>query len=177
MEAGGGGDEDDTDIAQLWEELPELANAREATAAFTFDPTAQYVAPAPLGTNMPGHVHNVMQKDAASPSKEGDDVVASPPGTAMASAEKAAMKVAFSSKKRKTDEEQEQPDEAEDEDEPDMKWACEITTMRLLKKAKKEHLIPLLEDFGVPTKGSKEELSTLLSEQLHYETDSGDDDE
>ena len=63
----------------------------------------------------------------------------------------------------------------EDEDEPDMKWACEITAMRLLKKAKKEHLIPLLEDFGVPTKGSKEELSTLLSEQLHYETDSGDD--
>ena len=61
------------------------------------------------------------------------------------------------------------------EDEPDMKWACEITAMRLLKKAKKEHLIPLLEDFGVPTKGSKEELSTLLSEQLHYETDSGDD--
>ena len=56
-----------------------------------------------------------------------------------------------------------------------MKWACEITAMRLLKKAKKEHLIPLLEDFGVPTKGSKEELCTLLSEQLHYETDSGDD--
>ena len=105
MEAGGG-NEDDTDIAQLWEELPELANAREATAAFTFDPTAQYV-----------------------------------------------------------------------EDEPDMKWACEITAMRLLKKAKKEHLIPLLEDFGVPTKGSKEELCTLLSEQVHYETDSGDDDE
>ena len=93
----------------------------------------------------------------------------------MASAEKAAMKVAFSSKKRKTDEEQEQPDEAEDEDEPDMKWACEITAMRLLKKAKKEHLIPLLEDFGVPTKGSKEELCTLLSEQVHYETDSGED--
>ena len=88
-------------------------------------------------------------------------VIASPPRTAMASAEKAAMKVAFSSKKRKTDEEKEQPDEAEDEDEPDMKWACEITAMRLLKKAKKEHLIPLLEDFGVPTKGSKEELSTL----------------
>ena len=42
--------------------------------------------------------------------------------------------------------------------------------MRLLKKAKREHLIPLLEDFGVLTKGSKEELSTLLSEQLHYET-------
>ena len=111
------------------------------------------------------------KKDAASPSKEGDDVVASPPGTAMASAEKAAMKVAFSSKKRKPDEEEEQPAE----DEPDMKWACQIATMRLLKKAKKEHLIPLLEDFGVPTKGSKEELSTLLAEQLHYETDAGDD--
>ena len=66
MEAGGGG-EDDTDIAQLWEELPELANAREATAAFTFDPTAQYVAPAPLGTNMPGHVHNVMQQPGLLP--------------------------------------------------------------------------------------------------------------
>ena len=45
------------------------------------------------------------------------------------------------------------------------------------KKAKKEHLIPLLEDFGVPTKGSKEELSTLLSEQLHYETNSGAEEE
>ena len=56
-----------------------------------------------------------------------------------------------------------------------MKWACEITTMLLIKRAKKEHLIPLLGDFGVPSKGSKEELSTLLSEQLHYETDSGDD--
>ena len=58
---------------------------------------------------------------------------------------------------------------------PDMKWACEITAMRLLKKATKEHLILLLEDFGVPTKGSKEELCTLLSEQVHYETDSGED--
>ena len=56
-----------------------------------------------------------------------------------------------------------------------MKWACQIATMRLLKKARKEHLIPLLEDFGVPTKGSKEERSSLLAEQLHYETDSGDD--
>ena len=72
----------------------------------------------------------------------------------MASAEKAAMKVARSSKKRKSEEEEEEQP-AEDEDEPDMKWACEITAMRLLKKAKKEHLIPRLEDFGVPTKGSK----------------------
>ena len=58
-----------------------------------------------------------------------------------------------------------------------MKWTCQITTMRLLKKAKKEHLIPLLEDFGVPTKGSKEELSTLLAEQLHYETDNENNNE
>ena len=119
------------------------------------------------------HAMGKKKKDAASPSKEGDHVVASPPGSAMASAEKAAMKVAFSPKKRKIEEQEQEQDE--DEDEPDMKWACEITAMRLLKKAKKEHLIPLLEDFGVPTKGSKEELSTLLSEQLHYETDSGDD--
>ena len=48
-------------------------------------------------------------------------------------------------------------------------------TEGFLKKVKKEHMIPVLNDFGVPTKGSKEELSTLLAEQLHYETDSGDD--
>ena len=65
MEAGGD-DEDDTDIAQLWEELPELANAREATSAFTFDPNAQHVAQAPLGTTS-GHVHNVMQQPGLPP--------------------------------------------------------------------------------------------------------------
>ena len=60
MEAGGDALENDPLIAQLCEELPDLANAREATAAFTFDPSAQYNAPAPPGGVMPGHV-NVMQ--------------------------------------------------------------------------------------------------------------------
>ena len=77
--------------------------------------------------------------------------------------------------KRKAEEVDEQ--EQEQEDEPDMKWACQISTMRLLKKAKKEHLTPLLEDFGVPTKGSMKELSVLLAEQLHYETDDGAEEE
>ena len=35
----------------------------------------------------------------------------------------------------------------------------------------------MLKDFGVPTKGTKEELAALLAEQLHYETDDEDDDE
>ena len=66
MDAGGDALEDDPLIAQLCEELPDLANAREATAAFTFDPSAQYVAPAPLGGVMPGHV-NVMQQPGLLP--------------------------------------------------------------------------------------------------------------
>lgn len=58
-----------------------------------------------------------------------------------------------------------------EDDDDYMSNACKITVMRLMKSAKKEHIIPLLQDFGVPTKGSKEELATLLSEQLHYDTD------
>ena len=30
-------------------------------------------------------------------------------------------------------------------------------------------------DFGVPTKGSKQELAKALAEQLHYETDNDSD--
>ena len=48
---------------------------------------------------------------------------------------------------------------------------CFEPFQRLLKKVKKEHMIPLLQDFGVPCKGSKEELALALAEQLHYETD------
>lgn len=66
------------------------------------------------------------------------------------------------------------PEPVEEEDDPDMNWACEISQARLLKKVKKEHMIPLLQDFGVPCKGSKEELALALAEQLHYETDEED---
>jgi hypothetical protein len=69
-------------------------------------------------------------------------------------------------------------DGADDEEGDDMSYACRVTAMRLLKKVKKEHMLPLLNDFGVPTKGSKEELVEALAEQLHYETDEsmeGDD--
>ena len=48
------------------------------------------VAPAAAASSAAGK----KKKDAASPSKEGADVIASPPGTAMAWAEKAARKVA-----------------------------------------------------------------------------------
>ena len=61
--------------------------------------------------------------------------------------------------------------DGDEEDEPDMEWACKISEARLIKKVKREHIIPLLDDFGVPCKGSKQELALVLAEQLHYETD------
>ena len=56
-----------------------------------------------------------------------------------------------------------------------MTWACEVAVGRLLKKAKKETMVALCADFGVPTSGNKEALAETLAEQLHYETD--DDEE
>ena len=47
--------------------------------------------------------------------------------------------------------------------------------MRLLKKCKKETLIMLCNDFGIPTSGNKEKLAEEASEQLHYETDDDSD--
>ena len=49
--------------------------------------------------------------------------------------------------------------------------------MRLANKCKKETLIMLCSDFGIPTSGSKEKLAEEASEQLHYETDDSDDDD
>ena len=60
---------------------------------------------------------------------------------------------------------------------PDMTWACEVAAMRLLKKCKKETLIMLCNDFGIPTSGNKEKLAEEATEQLHYETDDSDDDD
>ena len=68
-------------------------------------------------------------------------------------------------------------DDGDGEEELDMKWACKITVMRIMKKiSKKEKIAAFLEDFGVPTRGSKEELAQSLAEQLHYETDDDEDD-
>ena len=52
-----------------------------------------------------------------------------------------------------------------------MKWACDVSIMRLVKKAKKEHIAALCSDFGVSVSGTKQELAESLAEQLHYETD------
>ena len=49
--------------------------------------------------------------------------------------------------------------------------------MRLVKKAKKEHIAALCGDFGVGISGTKQELAENLSEQLHYETDDDDEEE
>ena len=68
-------------------------------------------------------------------------------------------------------------DDDDDDDDDDMSWACDVTVMRLCKKAKKENLMALCADFGVPVSGNKETLAHNLAEQLHYETDDEEDDE
>ena len=73
------------------------------------------------------------------------------------------------------DEDEEEDDDDDDDDE--MQWACDVAAMRLVKKAKKEHLAALCGDFGVPVSGTKQELAELLAEQMHYETDDEEDDE
>lgn len=65
-------------------------------------------------------------------------------------------------------------DEKEMQDMQDMSFACDVATMRLVNKVSKDNMVAVLKDFGVPTKGSKEELAALLAEQLHYETDDED---
>ena len=54
-------------------------------------------------------------------------------------------------KKCKREEEEE---EEEDDDDDNMTWACEVAAMRLLKKCKKETLMMLCNDFGIPTSGN-----------------------
>ena len=56
-----------------------------------------------------------------------------------------------------------------------MEWACKLSQMRLLKRIKKEHMVMLCKDFGVPSKGSPEQMAEILAVQLHYTTD--DDEE
>eukprot|EP00966_Prymnesium_polylepis_P152082 3513172-Prymnesium_polylepis.1 len=72
MEAGDEALQDDTEIAQLFEEFPELANARDATSAFTFDPNPQYASALVSGVVMADNV-NLMQQQ----------LLPVPPGIAM----------------------------------------------------------------------------------------------
>ena len=74
-------------------------------------------------------------------------------------------------------EEEEEDDDDDDDDDDNMTWACEVAAMRLLKKCKKETLIMLCNDFGIPTSGNKEKLAEEAAEQLHYETDDESDDD
>ena len=75
------------------------------------------------------------------------------------------------------EEEEEEEEEDDDDDDDNMTWACEVAAMRLLKKCKKETLIMLCNDFGIPTSGNKEKLAEEAAEQLHYETDDESDDD
>ena len=63
------------------------------------------------------------------------------------------------------------------DDDDDMTWACEVAAVRLLKKCKKETLVMLCNDFGIPTSGNKEKLAEEAAEQMHYETDDESDDD
>ena len=75
------------------------------------------------------------------------------------------------------EEDEDDGDDCDDEEDDDMSWACEVATMRLLKKCKKETLVMLCNDFGIPTSGNKEKLAEEAAEQLHYETDDESDDD
>ena len=64
----------------------------------------------------------------------------------------------------------------EEEEDETMEYACEVTSARLLKKIKRPRMMELCNDFGVPCTGTKSELADCIAEQLHYETDTDNDD-
>ena len=84
---------------------------------------------------------------------------------------------AVASMPRDEEEEEDDDDGDDNDDDDDMTWACEVAAMRLLKKCKKETLIMLCNDFGIPTSGIKEKLAEDAAEQMHYETDDDSDDD
>ena len=123
-----------------------------------------YIGPTKTGEHMYG-----VKKSAPAPASSSSKPDASPA--------KKSMPKAVSGSKRKAEVVKPEPEEAvapeakTSDDEPDMEWACKISLMRLLKKVKRENMILLCKDFGVPSKGSSEQIAESLSVQLHYETD------
>ena len=100
------------------------------------------------------------------------------PAAAKVKAEPGCQRPAKKCKREEEEEEEEEEDDDDDDDDDDnMTWACEVAAMRLLKKCKKETLIMLCNDFGIPTSGNKEKLAEEAAEQLHYETDDESDDD
>ena len=71
-----------------------------------------------------------------------------------------------------------QVDDDDDDDDDNMTWACEVAAMRLLKEIKKEALVALCDDFGIPSSDNMEKLSEDAAKQMHYDTgDESDDDQ
>lgn len=124
-----------------------------------------YIGPTKGGEHMYG-----VKKPAPTPASSSSKPDASP-------VKKSSSK-AVSGTKRKADQvvkpEPEAVETKKSDDEPDMEWACKISLMRLLKKVKRENMISLCKDFGIPSKGSSEQIAESLSVQLHYETDEED---
>ena len=79
--------------------------------------------------------------------------------------------------KREDADEEEDDSDGDNDDGDDMSWACEVAAMRLLKKCRKETLVALCNDFGIPTSGNKDKLAEDAAEQMHYETDNSDDED
>ena len=75
------------------------------------------------------------------------------------------------------DDEDDEDEEDEEDDKDDMSCACEVTAIRLHKMCKKETLVILCGEFGIPSSGNKEKLAADISEQLHYETDTDIDED
>lgn len=76
--------------------------------------------------------------------------------------------------KRKAEAEPEEEAEAENEDlneEAAIKYGMLIVTGRLMKKQNKDSMAPMLQKFGVTAKGTRQEMSEALAEQLLMETD------
>lgn len=151
--------------------LPVFLDATQMSAA-----KLTYVSPVEGGQYMYVRTHAVAEAKAAPNKSPRKSPAASAKLTPAAkNSEKPEPKESSSSTalgKRKSEE-----PAADDAQEQDLTWACDITTMRLVDKVNKEAVIAMLKDFGVPTKGTKEELAALLAEQLHYETDDDDDDD
>ena len=70
--------------------------------------------------------------------------------------------------------EQTRQNHADEED--TLNWACEIAASRLLKKTTRKRMLKLCDDFGVPfPAGTNVQLADRVAEQLHYETDTDEE--
>lgn len=117
-----------------------------------------------IETNPSGACFVYVPKGTSSPSSSAGKAKANPAPKAAAAKPKAAP-------------ESDDDDDCDGDEDSDaeMAWPCEVSTKRIMKKLKKETMIAMAVDFGIPHSGGKKVLAEDLSTQLHYET--ADDEE